>query len=1615
MNYVKCLWLFLLFSFPLFAEDDELATLKEALAAPQIYHSVNVITGEYCESANDIELAGPYPVTLRRCYNSSDPSAAGWCFNHPNVLRRAEPLPTGDLSTFHYELDFEKRLKCLKIGDFQGKRAFHQLNFTYEKGDHLCCIVNSDQGDIVRYNYRQLDSTRYGEAYLLESVIFADGAEYRYQYKDHPRERKKQLIRREAPEGCILEIEYYDDKGSKVKCLRESNGPDGTIVITSRFVYFQGYTEVYDAYDNKMIYRFGKNHRLTAIEEYYVNHGEERLYRVERYKWDEDKNLLQEKTLEDGEGHVLVSHIYTYDENGNMTAHILNGSLSATKTEEDEQYAINYWYSQDHDPILKGFKEDNGRSIKFTYEPITRRLIAKFTCEHDKIIKRELYNYDDYGILCQSIIDDGSSENTEDLTNVTERHIYKMKIRQKFPAIGLAEVVDEYTSDNKLLKQTLNTFSNHGRVIEQKILSSHGETLEHHTYEYDHRGRPNKISNYKGEEIILAYDKAGNMTSRKSGTIESKFVYLHGKHVQTIEADSEGKQTCTTYDYDLKGNRVSETDTYGNKTYFTYDPWGRISKCIFPSVLNENDLSYNSTIDYEYDHFNRCTKKSISNETTSTSYNIRGKPTQIIYADGTKEHFQYYLDGTLKKQTDQQNCYSLMEYDVCGRITSCKRFDASHTLIYSEQKLYSTFRQISELSNNKETYFHYDLAGRLRKKNVKDSEHIHNYEYEYDENGKLIGCKEWTDQNQPIQLNFKYDQDGKLEEIQAKDDSRSIQKQALLNDATVDSTEVDDAFHTNERGQLVMQKRITTKDGLVTVITYDALKRIEKVVNNSSNIERRYDANGNCLKEKVTLDSDKQPKQIISAWKYGPNNRLLSATEAVGTFLQCQTHYTYDECGRLSSVTKPDGVRIEYSYHPSGKLSRMYSSDGTINYYYTYNVQQQLVLIEDALNGTKTKRTYNSEGDLLTETLGTDIITKNQYDSRGRRTKLILPDQTFISYEYDALYLKAVHRHAADDSIHYSHIYSEYDEQGKLLSADMICGLGKINYKRDSSEIITEITSPYWSEKGNHQCITINDSMGEITSPYKYDEKCQVIEELNYTYTYDALGNRTSKNSESFTYDDLQQIVKPNLAYDKNGNPLNSIDNLIYQYDALDRLIAVTEACKWCVRYDYDAFNRRISKTFYEWNNEWCLTDTQLYIYDGDNEIGSINSSGQITELRVLGIGQGAEIGATVAIEINGEAYAAINDLRGSISCLVDTRSGKVSECYRYTAFGEMNTHSVEGYLGNPWKYSGKRYDDETGLVYFGKRYYSPQQGRWLTRDPLGCFDGANPYIYVKNNPLQNRDLYGLFSFNDFLNYLKVMSDGANRVFGGLKYNLSYWEYASNDIEPVLESVLGSSFLLMSGFYQDTSEWGVHGNGEIHDNVRVSMVNGILNSRFYFKHHVDFVSECHGGMNIHYVFHATEGAALDSIKAIMVRLGYVSPQATHLAEMWKAMIADMGGPGNGGVIIHYAHSLGGADTLAAKNMLTPEEQKMIHVITIGSFVMLQDEGFASVINYVSVRDGIPLMDPVGYANGHLNDNSNVIYIGGWLGVPFIDHYLLADTYSELVQMLGRQFLETYSL
>lgn len=86
--------------------------------------------------------------------------------------------------------------------------------------------------------------------------------------------------------------------------------------------------------------------------------------------------------------------------------------------------------------------------------------------------------------------------------------------------------------------------------------------------------------------------------------------------------------------------------------------------------------------------------------------------------------------------------------------------------------------------------------------------------------------------------------------------------------------------------------------------------------------------------------------------------------------------------------------------------------------------------------------------------------------------------------------------------------------------------------------------------------------------------------------------------------------------------------------------------------------------------------------------------------------------------------------------------TGTISTSYAYDTFGNITASS--GSFVNPYQFTGRDFDSETGLRFYRARYYDPQSGRFLSEDPFGA-GGISPFAYTDNNPLSWVDPFGLF------------------------------------------------------------------------------------------------------------------------------------------------------------------------------------------------------------------------------------------------------------------------------
>ena len=170
-------------------------------------------------------------------------------------------------------------------------------------------------------------------------------------------------------------------------------------------------------------------------------------------------------------------------------------------------------------------------------------------------------------------------------------------------------------------------------------------------------------------------------------------------------------------------------------------------------------------------------------------------------------------------------------------------------------------------------------------------------------------------------------------------------------------------------------------------------------------------------------------------------------------------------------------------------------------------------------------------------------------------------------------------------------------------------------------------------------------------------------------------------------------------------------------------------------------WNHLLAKVnFYE-NNQ--LKSELRIVRSGFLPIQDRDSSNALLRDYVWGLSKGGGIGGLLSMSTQEQDYYYHYDGRGNVTFITDTNQNRVAE-YTYADYGSINNQA--GTLAQPFRFSTKRYDEDTGLIYFGYRYYAPATFKWLTRDPIAEAGGVNLYGYVSGNPLKYIDPFGLDS-----------------------------------------------------------------------------------------------------------------------------------------------------------------------------------------------------------------------------------------------------------------------------
>jgi RHS repeat-associated protein len=1064
-------------------------------------------------------------------------------------------------------------------------------------------------------------------------------------------------------------------------------------------------------------------------------------------------------------------------------------------------------------------------------------------------------------------------------------------------------------------------------LTEKTVLDLQGNLLSEEFYEHDSVNRI--IQETKGGKTLLYfYDDFGRKTATHNPqtNLSERFVYDDYSRLISIEEKFPGSSSLnTSFTYDVLGRKIKEISPEGLNTSLKYDRFNRVI---------ERKNSY-STTKIQFDLLGNEIETQTDNlRPTTTNWNYLRQPIKITYPDQYEKKFFYLPDQTLSKIIDSYGLETFYTYDF-DKLLMIEDSRGNNTTY-----IYDSFGRIEEkIINGESTYFEYDPLDRVIKTRSNDliletlynerneltSEMIYDLDatlfskktHSYDRSGNCINTKIYGN-NKNYEEIKSYDPKGRLiscEDTSGKKSTFTYEKNRITTNSHEGLTIQKDY---NSVGQVLHS--VKTKDNQILQEEYYGYNSYGSLIN-TSYLKQEYDS----------------------------MQRLISLEEPQGKI----TTFSYNKQGAVTKKTKPDGTSISYTYNNRGELVQEISSDRTIHYVYTYNERGHLVHIVDRILNKTHAITYDFNGNILQEFFPNGLKIEKSYDHRNQPAKLLLSDDSFIEYQYNSFHLKKIIRKD------WEHTYDQYDLSGKLLQETLPYDIGKVCYTLNDSLSINSIESPFHSESFSEKTYTINNNKVY----FSHDSLDCLIQDGSNNYQYNNQYDRIQKNEKLYRFNSLHQNVEH--IYNKNGC-LTQKEDVEFSYDARDRLTQV-KTKNLTIYYSYDSFDRRMTKTIIDQNN---AKSNYHFLWDGEKEIGLTDEKNNFLELRILGVGKHADIGATIAIELNKKTFIPLHDLFGNITHLIDPETKQIASYTEYTPFGEESCQ-----IESPWTFQSKRLDPETNLVYFGKRYYDPIDGTFLTPDPVGPLSEQNLYVYALANPLSYHDPLGLtpipsdsvtWQNYNFTSPLIGSRDEFTQFNLPEPYRDKFTEPHYYLIKSPNNSVKNTTFIYINGMqnpYEECSQFARH-----------------LSSTY--------------DIDLYHVYNAYEGVFRDVLRTAAEMNSYKSAQIHLTAQLVRETIDK----GNHAAIFPFSEGV-----LITKKALELLPENYYKNITIHAFrgpTIIEKKMGHSVMNYISSSDllstffnALTLL----YPKNH--DRYRIEFLVAARGEECWSHYISSQTYS----------------
>ncbi|QVN23348.1 RHS repeat-associated core domain-containing protein [Burkholderia pyrrocinia] len=744
------------------------------------------------------------------------------------------------------------------------------------------------------------------------------------------------------------------------------------------------------------------------------------------------------------------------------------------------------------------------------------------------------------------------------------------------------------------------------------------------------------------------------------------------------------------FTWDARGNLTAHTARDGRTAYFVHDDQDNLTGIQDPEGYRWERY---------YDSKGRVTEAiDPLGRVTQYAYNGAGMPVAITDPKGGVKSLQWGADGQLASYTDCSGKTATWQYDERGQLVAAKNAAGETTRYeYAAGQLAAVIRPDGSRESferdaegrllahtdalRRQTRYRYTPAGLIAgRADARGGE----LAYLWDRLGRLTGLRNENGR----EYRFDYDAagrpvretdfDGKVTQY-VRDPASGRVTHQLAGDGV-------QAFEFDAMGRLARRRGWQTpyasqgRERLVPpagaqvdeeAFAYDGLGRLLQAANGASRVQRVYDAVGNLQREQLAMRVG--ANEHHAAWRH-----------------------EYNELDVRTATVRPDGHRLDWLTYGSGHVhGLLLDGQGVVDFERDDGHRETRRALG---NGLKQESAYDAAGrlahQLLQGTGGRLAERRYGYDAAGQLERIADLRRGTLSYAYDPV--------------------------GRLTRAQSSLGVETFAFDPAGNLLKTTERDDHGLDAGNRQPALLDNLLKDYAGTH---------------YAYDEQGNlreRTTHGTKTvFGWDSFNRMVSART---------QEMDAR-YVYDALGRRIAkVTEPqlhAHPMAGSSYAQMERQRLKqahgyglTLYGWDGDtlayetaWEQRTTTHYVYEPGGFTPLLQASGPMA-----GEDNGPPRLASVA-------YYHCDQI-GTPQELSDG-TGALAWSAHYRAWGEAKEAISEAArkagIRNPIRFAGQYFDAETGLHYNRHRYYDPQTGRFISKDPIGLQGGLNVYQYAPN------------------------------------------------------------------------------------------------------------------------------------------------------------------------------------------------------------------------------------------------------------------------------------------